>query len=125
MTRPSKKTAFAVAREAIANGQRSRAVEAATGDQVREALRPFLPHLERANPNGYKELTSGPADGWVWIAEFKAPLRGRWTPPRYPPQVAGDIQVVLELLRVIRSACGQTSAGSSYRYRNPHWRTAP
>ena len=53
------------------------AIERATGDQVRAALRPYLDHLREINPAGYAALVSQTvtAYGTEWLDAFRDPAR--------------------------------------------------
>lgn len=71
-------------------------VEAMTGDQVRAALAPFVPHLRDIHPEGARDLLTGfGATGSGWISAFRAPTRFGWRGKRYPEGVGRQIADLL------------------------------
>lgn len=74
-------------------------VEACTGDQIRAALAPFVPHLRDVHPEAARGLLTGfGATGDGWIAAFRGPTRFGWTGKRYPQPVAAQIVALLAQL---------------------------
>ena len=71
-------------------------VEAMTGDQIRAALAPYVPHLRDVHPDGARGLLDGfGATGDDWIAFFRAPTCFGWTGKRYPHLVVVQIATLL------------------------------
>ena len=71
-------------------------VEACTGDQIRAALAPYVPHLRDIHPDGARELLDGSGStGDDWITAFRGPTRFYWTGKRYPDGVAAQIVALL------------------------------
>jgi hypothetical protein len=71
-------------------------VEACTGDQVRAALAPFVPHLRDIHPEGARDLLTGfGATGLDWVSTFRAPTRFGWAGKRYPEGVGRQIADLL------------------------------
>lgn len=79
-------------------------VEAMTGDQVRAALAPFMPHLRDASPDAAQELLTG-ATGYGWICNFTAPTRFGWRGKRYPDGVGRQIVALLVELDDLQTNC--------------------
>ena len=74
-------------------------VEAITGDQIRAALAPYVPHLRDVHPDGARGLLDGfGATGDYWIAFFRAPTCFGWTGKRYPHLVVVQIVALLSQL---------------------------
>jgi hypothetical protein len=81
-------------------------VEAATGDQVRAALCPFILHLRDVHPEAVRDLLVGfGASGFGWIAAFRAPTRFGWTGKRYTQEVAAQIIPLLDRLCDLQANC--------------------
>jgi hypothetical protein len=92
------------------------AIERATGDQVRAALRPYLDHLREINPAGYAYLTrSLTAYGCDWLDAFRAPARFGWRGKRWPAPLNAEIARVIADLGDLEAAA----------YRAHHGLTAP
>ena len=74
-------------------------VEACTGDQIRAALAPYVPHLRDVHPEAARELLDGfGTTGDGWIAAFRGPTRFGWAGRRYPQSVAAQIVAMLAQL---------------------------
>ena len=75
------------------------AIERATGDQVRAALRPYLDHLREINPAGYAYLTRPlTAYGCDWLDAFREPARFGWRGKRWPAPLNAEIaQIIADL----------------------------
>lgn len=70
------------------------ALETATGEQVRAALRPYLDHLREVAPDRVLLLgdpLTSEACGAEWIAAFRAPTRFGWKGARWPAPLADEI----------------------------------
>lgn len=75
------------------------AIERATGDQVRAALRPYLNALREINPAGYAYLTRPlTAYGCDWLDAFRDPTRFGWRGKRWPAPLNAEIaQLIADL----------------------------
>ena len=75
------------------------AIERATGDQIRAALRPYLDRLREINPAGYAYLTrSLTAYGCDWLDAFREPTRFGWRGKRWPAPLNAEIaQIIADL----------------------------
>lgn len=75
----------------------NKALETATGEQVRAALRPYLDHLREVAPDQMlllgDPLTSD-ACGSEWIAAFRAPTRFGWKGKRWPAPLEHEIRTI-------------------------------
>ena len=81
-------------------------VEAMTGDQIRAALAPFVPHLRDIHPEGARELLTGfGATGLGWISAFRAPIRFGWHSRRYPQEINAQIVALLDRLCDLQAGC--------------------
>ena len=81
-------------------------VEAMTGDQIRAALAPFVPHLRDIHPEGARDLLTGfGATGLGWISAFRAPIRFGWHSRRYPKEVGEQIIPLLDQLSSLQENC--------------------
>ena len=71
-------------------------VEACTGDQIRAALVPYVPHLRDVHPEAARELLDGfGTTGDRWISTFRGPTRFGWAGKRYTKPVAAQIVALL------------------------------
>ena len=93
------------------------AIERATGDQIRAALRPYLDHLREINPAGYAALVSQTvtAYGSEWLDAFRAPARFGWRGKRWPAPINAEIARLVADLGDLEAAA----------YRAHHGLTAP
>lgn len=74
-------------------------VEAMTGDQIRAALAPYVPHLRDVDPEAARGLLTGfGTTGDRWIAAFRAATCFGWAGKRYPQPVAAQIVAMLAQL---------------------------
>jgi hypothetical protein len=88
------------------------AIERATGDQIRAALRPYLDHLREINPAGYAYLTrSLTAYGCDWLDAFREPARFGWRGKRWPAPLNAEIASVIADLGDIEAAAYRAHHG--------------
>ena len=88
------------------------AIERATGDQVRAALRPYLDHLREIHPAGYAYLTrSLTAYGSDWLDAFRDPARFGWRGKRWPAPLNAEIASVIADLGDIEAAAHRAHHG--------------
>ena len=88
------------------------AIERATGDQVRAALRPYLDHLREINPAGYAYLTrSLTAYGCDWLDAFRDPARFGWRGKRWPAPLNAEIARLIADLGDIEAAAYRAHHG--------------
>ena len=89
------------------------AIERATGDQVRAALRPYLDHLREINPAGYAALVSQTvtAYGTEWLDAFRDPARFGWRGRRWPAPLNAEIARVIADLGDLEAAAYRAHHG--------------
>ena len=89
------------------------AIEAATGGQVRETLRPYLPHLADVNPQAvaYLSTKGSSRPGCDWIAAFRNPTRFGWKRNRWSAALNAEIVNVLNGLCALEEAAYRAHHG--------------
>jgi hypothetical protein len=89
------------------------AIEAATGAQIRDALRPYLDALRDVNPDAAANLTfpTITISGSDWIASFRAPTRFGWKGKRWPAALNAEIVNVLNGLCDLEEAAYRAHHG--------------
>lgn len=88
------------------------AIERATGDQVRAALRPYLDHLREINPAGYAYLTRPLTSyGCDWLDAFREPARFGWRGKRWPASLNAEIARVIADLGDLEAAAYRAHHG--------------
>jgi len=82
------------------------AIEAATGDHVRAALRPYLDALRDVAPSAANALICMTVNrhGAEWIAAFRAPTRFGWTGKRWPAPLNAEIANLISDLCALEEA---------------------
>lgn len=89
------------------------AIEAATGDQVRAALRPHLDALREVNPAGYAALVSQTVApyGSEWLDAFRAPTRFGWRGKRWSAPLNAEIARIVADLGDLEAAAFRAHHG--------------
>jgi hypothetical protein len=89
------------------------AIEAATGAQVRDALRPYLDALRDVNPDAASRLTHMTINryGAEWIAAFRAPTRFGRQGKRWPAALNAEIAGLLNGLCALEEAAYRAHHG--------------
>ena len=88
------------------------AIERATGDQVRAALRPYLDHLREINPAGYAYLTRPLTSyGCDWLDAFREPARFGWRGKRWPASLNAEIAKIIADLGDLEAAAYRAHHG--------------
>ena len=82
------------------------AIEAATGAQIRDALRPYLDALRDVNPDAASRLTHMTINryGAEWIAAFRTTTRFGWRGKRWPAPLNAEIAGLLNDLCALEEA---------------------